>query len=272
MQRADRVHSVEQTTVDEASLPNYITCGGPCSLYTPTRRGKVVRTLKRMFYSDLPSPRRIFRKHIADIGRDGVRVLDLGCGYAAHDLEELDLYGSLKVGVDVVSEFRLSQAPSVRFIRADCAKLPFANESYEIVISRSLLEHLSDPRAVFNEVARVLSPGGCFLFLTPNRWDYVSLAASFVPNGFHPKLVKWLTGRDEEDTFPTYYRANSIYRIRRLADDSGLTIVELLAIREHPHYLQLNGLTYSAGVVFEQVVQRMIKPLRPWLLGICVRA
>lgn len=54
-------------------------------------------------------------------------------------------------------------AARVSFLLADASRLPFLDESFDTVISNSVLHHLSDPGAVFNELGRLLKPGGCIL-------------------------------------------------------------------------------------------------------------
>lgn len=183
----------------------------------------VVRKLKRRFYGSLETPQRRYRRTAQEACDGAKSILDIGCGYAAPDLESVGgPYTHTKIGVDLVTEFRPQEAPTVNFVRADVAHLPFSDSSFDLVMSKSVLEHLVEPEAVFNEVARVLRPGGTFVFLTPNWFDYVSVFASVIPNRWHPKIVRILTGRDEDDTFPTMYRANTTRRLRRLCQQVGL--------------------------------------------------
>jgi SAM-dependent methyltransferase len=177
----------------------------------------------------------------------------------------LGCLGGRRFGVDLVDT--LQPGPGIHGVRATVEELPFSERYFDVVYCQSLVEHVQRPDLMFKEVARVLRPGGLFLLLTPNRWDYVSLAASLVPNDYHPALVKSLTGRPEQDTFPTLYRANTTSRLRRLAEENSFSIRRLDLCRQHPHYLQSNGLLYVAGVAFEQCVQRPIPWLRPWILG-----
>jgi len=266
--RQDTMPTQDIHNVEPSAVPEAVTEKRPKA----SRRGMLVRRLKRSLYSSIEKPRRAYVRTVTEIAARSDRVLDVGCGYTAPVLRELTGESLLKVGTDIVGDLRPDEAPGICLVQADCGRLPFDAATFDLVICRSVLEHLVQPLEVFQEISRVLRPGGSFVFLTPNRWDYVSLGASMIPNRYHGTLVRLLTGRNEEDTFPTVYGANSVRRIRRLADCSGMKVSSVQLLREHPHYLQFNSGTYLLGVVYEQLIQRFVNNTRPWILGLCRRS
>lgn len=235
------------------------------------QQSNLVKRLKRGCYSSVPSPNRVYLQTANRYAADATRVLDVGCGRTAAVLADLAADGALKVGVDLVEDLNPPPESRVRAFRSDCNELPFATHSFDLVMCRSVLEHLERPSLAFAEFQRVLVPGGHFVFLTPNWWDYVSLAASAIPNRHHPAVVRLLTGRNEEDTFPTRYRANTTATLRKLARYAGFHIVTLKLLREHPHYLQLSAIPYVLGLLYEQTLARCVAQLRPWILGVVQR-
>ena len=86
---------------------------------------------------------------------------------------------------------------------------PFAGGSFDVVASAWVLEHLDHPGLVFSEVRRVLVPGGHFVFLTPNAWNYNAWMIRAIPHRWHAALTHRLYGRGEGDAYPVRYRANS---------------------------------------------------------------
>ena len=102
-----------------------------------------------------------------------VRLLDVGCG-AGFLSNELAREGLLVTGLDA-SESSLGIArmhgdpDRVAYQRGDAYNLPHEDESFEIICAMDLLEHISDPGQVINEIARVLKPHGLFFFHTFNR-------------------------------------------------------------------------------------------------------
>lgn len=228
-----------------------------------------VAHLKGVLYGDYTTPRKHYRARIDGfVERGAKRILDVGCGYAAPELERLTGPGLLKVGIDMATGLDGQRAPSTQLMRGDCCRLPLGDPHFDLVISMSVLEHVENPGDAFCEIARVLAPGGHFVFLTPNRWDYISVGSTLIPNRYHAVLVEKLTDRPAADTFPTCYRANTIPALRRLATAARLDVVELIYLREHPHYLQKSRVLYTLGAMYEQVIERNVPRLRPWILGV----
>jgi 2-polyprenyl-6-hydroxyphenyl methylase/3-demethylubiquinone-9 3-methyltransferase len=127
-----------------------------------------VRTLKAM----VPGRLSWFDRQIDWQGR---AVLDLGCagGFMA---EALDARGARVTGIDpaaaAVAAATAHAARTGREIRYDVGvgeALPYDDGAFDAVVCVDVLEHVSDLSRVLAEVARVLRPGGLFLFDTINR-------------------------------------------------------------------------------------------------------
>ena len=100
------------------------------------------------------------------------KVLDLGCntGYGTRIL-----FDSAKqiVGVDV-SENAVSSAKNeyghlgITFKQIDGKRLPFDDDTFDVIVSFQVIEHIVDHSKYIGEIQRVLAPNGVVLFTTPN--------------------------------------------------------------------------------------------------------
>lgn len=151
-----------------------------------------VRTLKNL----VPGRLKWFDRHADWAGKE---VLDLGCagGFMAEAMAEK---GAKVTGIDpaeqAIDAARAHAAQMGHDIRYDVGvgeSLPYADASFDYVVCVDVLEHVQDLDQVLREVARVLRPGGLFLFDTINRNPIARLATitmaedvlGLLPKGTH---------------------------------------------------------------------------------------
>jgi len=100
----------------------------------------------------------------------GERVLDLGSGAGTDSLIAAQMVGERGnvTGIDLtpsmLTKARASAAAmglsNAEFVEAEAERLPFADESFDVVISNGVIDLIPDKDAVFAELHRVLVPGG----------------------------------------------------------------------------------------------------------------
>jgi arsenite methyltransferase len=107
-----------------------------------------------------------------ELGRlaPGERVLDLGSGAGTDSLIAAQMVGEQGrvTGIDMTPEMLAKAraaaaemgASNVEFIESEAERLPFPDESFDVVISNGVIDLIPDKDSVFAEVFRVLAPGG----------------------------------------------------------------------------------------------------------------
>ena len=100
----------------------------------------------------------------------GERVLDLGSGAGTDSLIASQMVGERGsvTGIDITPEMLAKAraavaemgASNVEFVEGEAERLPFPDESFDVVISNSVIDLIPDKDAVFAEIFRVLVPGG----------------------------------------------------------------------------------------------------------------
>jgi ubiquinone/menaquinone biosynthesis C-methylase UbiE len=124
--------------------------------------------------------RRHFRAMVARV--PGPRVLDLGVGPGVSAIEMVRTAPAYALtGVDcspvmLARARRHATAAGVRLslVRADAARLPFPDASYDGATGHSLLYLLDDSDAALREVHRVVRPGGGVAFLEPSSVEAIA--------------------------------------------------------------------------------------------------
>ncbi|MBN1202943.1 MAG: class I SAM-dependent methyltransferase [Anaerolineae bacterium] len=203
---------------------------------------------------------------IRDLVRQDMRALDVGCGRGGV-LEQIGPAIAHPVGLDPdhcsLVEHRLPDLPRA-VATSDAIPLPAA--SVDLVLSSWVLEHLPDPARSFREIARVLRPGGAFIFITPGATSPAALL-----NRLLGPLQRWLVpllyGREESDAFPVVYRANTHRRLDALARDAGLTPHTFRFI-EDPTYFAFHPLLFRLNAA---LAQRLPRCMAEHIVGVYIR-
>lgn len=96
------------------------------------------------------------------------KILDVGCGNGDFTTELLNMGFDVQ-GIDIGDSSPLGE----RFTKVDIQhqKYPFPDNQFDVVFSKSVIEHLRDPDYMVDEIYRILKPGGTFVCLTPS-WKH----------------------------------------------------------------------------------------------------
>jgi SAM-dependent methyltransferase len=129
-----------------------------------------------------------------ELGRfvPGARALDVGCGTGFNVRGLLDR-GFSVIGVEpsvAMRERAIRDNPGAKVIDGDICALPFADDSFDIIVCIEVIRYLDDPARGLAEIERVLAPGGL---------AFVTAAPAFSLNGY--ALLNQITARVQLPTF-----------------------------------------------------------------------
>ena len=122
-------------------------------------------------------------------------VLDLGCGAGQELLPFLEKTEAICVGADSAAELgkitaeMFGSEKRAAFVRSEGERLPFASESFDVVLCRVALPYMDNRKAV-GEIARVLKPGGVLLLKTHAPLFYFGMIAERLKT-FSPRQVAY---------------------------------------------------------------------------------
>ncbi|ARN84986.1 class I SAM-dependent methyltransferase [Candidatus Nucleicultrix amoebiphila] len=97
-------------------------------------------------------------------------ILDFGCGSGRHVYEYLDKGYANAFGYDQGNYAHLRQPEDQkRFLFSDKAQIPLPDNSFDFIYSCTVFEHVFDPKKAFQEIYRVLKPGGVSIHYFPAK-------------------------------------------------------------------------------------------------------
>jgi ubiquinone/menaquinone biosynthesis C-methylase UbiE len=256
------------TTSNFVALPHW-PCRPFAEVAVPTYYDVIKRVIPEVEYHQ-----NRYARGLADVVRPGCRWLDVGAGTKVHDgwigltAEDLATRAELLVGCDMVETHLLQNQLLANATVADAIHLPFCDDSFDLVTANMVLEHLEDPYSVFSEVARVLAPGGHFVFVTPNVRNPLVWAASLVlSKRVRKRLAHLLERRDNEHIFHTFYRANSRPVIEHLCERVPLRVEQIDPFNSYPN-IRFWPLTAVEALVIKAISRGPLKRFTSNLFGV----
>lgn len=180
------------------------------------------------FFKNTPNSGSLLRKYLQDLRNTGARV-------TACDIDPVVL----------------DHPCSDEQVHIDARQpLPFADDSFDIIVSDNTFEHVDDVGFTAAELIRVLRPGGYICARTPSKYGYVALTAAIIPNRLHTAALRYVQPRRKaEDTFPTVYRLNTPTQLRRYF--AGCAVYHFYASSE-PAYAFDNRFVYRAFLLLHR--------------------
>lgn len=185
----------------------------------------------------------------------GARLLEIGSGKGRllHSLRArgYDACG-VEANLDLIADSRRLYG-TLPLQPVSGPALPFADRTFEIVLSFDVFEHIADSDTHLSEVARVLVPGGQYLLQTPNKWTNMLFETirwrSFTAwRADHCALHSYwqIRRRFARHGFAiTFYRIPVVtdffrWKVRRYLGAPGVALLALLSPDRLPYSLRTN--------------------------------
>jgi len=196
-------------------------------------------------------------------------LLDFGCGRGAYREDPIEIRKNLRIfknriarviGLDVdqvgssnpfLDEFRLLQN----------GVWPVQDNSIDICVSDSVIEHLAYPQTFFREARRVIRKGGYLCIRTTNSWGYPALISKLLSKQTSRLLLgKIKKDVKDQDIFPTYYRCNTLPRLIRLLKENKFESV-VYGFRAEPSYFMFSPILYFVGNIYQRYAPHFFQPV-----------
>ena len=136
---------------------------------------------------------------------NGLKCLDLGCSIGAVSYQ-ISKQGGSTVGVDIdwhALQMSIASPDQALFVLYDGEKLPFSNQTFDLIICSQVYEHVPDLSLLVAEIQRLLKKDGVCFFSGPNRW-------AFMEEHYHLPLLSWFP-KELADRYVRLFRRSDEY-------------------------------------------------------------
>lgn len=168
-----------------------------------------------------------YDEQLAPLINEETVLLDAGCG----EKGIMNKYkGKTKraVGIDASLEAMEKNTSLDDYVQVhlENEKLPFEDETFDVVICQWVIEHLENPKLVYKEFDRVLKKNGHMILVTNSIYNPMMLISKILPLKLRDSMKeKIFPDEIDEDTFPTYYNCNSKRAFEKALTELGYTRV-----------------------------------------------
>lgn len=115
------------------------------------------------------------------------------------------------------------------FILRKASKLPFEDNSVDLISLRFVIEHLQEVENDLNEFSRILKPNGKVLILTTNLLCPYIWIAKYIPEKFKTPFLSRTFNVEEEKVFPTTHPLNKPSDYKNLKNDIVLDEIKFIS-------------------------------------------
>ena len=157
-------------------------------------------------------------------------IVDVGAGFNLPAVRSGAMSEEhILIGMDILeSSLRKNRDVDCAVLADACKPWPYADNSLDLVISRSVVEHLPDNHAFTDEMYRALKPGGRCIHVLPGKNAPFSVLNRLLPNSWTKQLIKWVFPEESNELgFVAYYDHCSAPALQKLFEQKGFHIEEL---------------------------------------------
>ncbi len=200
--------------------------------------------------------RELFLDQLGPVLHRSATLLDAGCGKGRGTPADYRKYVRSAVGLDLSLEDLQQNSTVHSWVQGDVQLFPFRDRVFDIVVSQWCIEHLKHPGLFFSEMSRILKPSGHFVFCTPNMYNYITCLSRITPLSIHKFFNKLLLHIDESDTFPTFYRANTVAKLDKYLGQCGLVRRGITMYEEPPWLWTFSPSLCRLALRYREVIMR----------------
>lgn len=196
-----------------------------------------------------------FKQYLEQYISNDTSLLDIGCGHQAFG-EEYYKKAKHRVGIDPDPDaLKDNKLMDEKFCCAT-QHIPNTIGQFDVIIAQWVLEHIQHPDEDTRIIGNLCKKDGYFIFMTTNIYSPLILLSKISPTSLKKFLRKILLGIQDEDTYPTAYKINSVSKIDYYLLKNGFEKVEVKKVGVLTYFMW-NKYILLTKIFFDKTVGRL---------------
>jgi len=236
------------------------------------------RNLKKFFYYLLDEKAMnynigFYEDLVLEYMKEDVIAMDAGCGEGIYGNEWAHKVNpGLLIGIDVDIESLKKNRLINLAAKASLKEIPLKKGVFDVIICRSVIEHLQDPEKTFKEFYRVLKKNGRLIISTQNICNPIMFVNYILPDSIRIFLKRVLIKNiADEGTYPVYYRCNSKKKFKKISKESGFLEERFIQHTQGHGYWRFSVLKYFFLLLENISLLKFLRFIRPHIVACYVK-
>ena len=224
---------------------------------------KNVMTWKVGFYDDL----------VIEYLKEDRIAMDAGCGEGIYGNDWFNYVNpKLLIGIDTSLKSLKNNKLVDLAAKASTKEIPFKNGTFDIIICRSVIEHLPEPKETFKEFYRILKKNGRLIISTQNIYNPIMFINFIIPNSIRIFLKKMIIKTTvDEGTYPAYYRCNSRRQFKNISKQTGFVEEKFIQHTQGHGYWKFSFLKHLFLLLENISLLRFLRFMRPQIVACYIK-
>jgi 2-polyprenyl-3-methyl-5-hydroxy-6-metoxy-1,4-benzoquinol methylase len=216
-------------------------------------------------YPDFKDVGYFFKKYLEQYIKSETRLLDLGCGRQSFG-QEYYQKAKIKVGIDPDAEALYDNKLMDEKHCLAIQDIPDNFGEFDVVIAQWVFEHLQNPSEDIKRISKLCKKDGHLIFMTTNIYSPIIFLSNLFPIALKKYLRKLFLKINEDDTYPTVYKINSIAKIDYYLSQNSFQKVEMKKVGVLT-YFSWNKFILIAKILFDRTIGKIV-PVKTHIVGV----
>ena len=219
----------------------------------------------KKYYPNFKDVGYFFKQYLDKYITNDSTILEIGCGRQSFG-DKYYKRAKYKVGIDPDKEALKDNTLMDKKICSTIENIPETTGEFDVVIAQWVLEHVQNPEKDIRKIQKLCKKNGHFIFMTTNIHSPLIMLSKILSTSSKKYLRKILFDIEEDDTYPTVYKINSVSKIDLYLSKNGFKKIEIKKTGVLT-YFSWNKYILLCKILYDRTIGKVI-PIKTHIVGV----